>query len=234
MKNKIALALAVSLVAAFSFFAFAEDRIGEVQRVTLTVADSIEKAVKVVNDTHNRFTQYASGKMEWGSGSATPDVVLERTGSGVLALSTGAFKANIPVVNATASTLAVTSATHSGALVTLNRAAGIAVTLPAATGSGSILRFVIGTTVTSNSTTIVVADASDIMTGVAIQAADAGSTSNIFETAATDDTITFNGTTTGGIKGDYVELIDVAADTWYVRVTGSATGTEATPFSATI
>lgn len=138
------------------------------------------------------------------------------------------------VVNCTASTLAITELSHDNKLVTLNRAAGIAVTLPASTGSGAFLRFYVGTTVTSNSTTIKVANSSDIMAGNAIQAADAGSTSNMWETGASDDTITFNGTTTGGIKGDFVELIDVAANVWFVRVIGSATGTEATPFSATV
>lgn len=137
------------------------------------------------------------------------------------------------VVDATAATLTVTEEAHSDLLVTLNRAAGIAVTLPAATGSGSVYKFLVGTTVTSNTTTIkVVGD--DTMTGVAMLLQDSADTIAAFETASTSDTITFNGTTTGGIKGDFVELIDAAADLWFVRVTGSATGTEATPFSATV
>ena len=138
------------------------------------------------------------------------------------------------IVNVTAATLSIDEAIHEGKTVTLNRAAGIAVTLPAATGSGAGYRFFVGTTVTSNTTTIKVANSSDIMVGAAIQAADAGNTSNMFETAATDDTITFNGSTTGGIKGDLVELEDIAANTWSVRVIGAATGAEATPFSATV
>ena len=137
------------------------------------------------------------------------------------------------VVNATASTLAVTEATHDGKVITLNRAAGIAVTLPAATGSGTKLHFVVGTTVTSNTTTIKVTG-DDTMKGLCIQAADGGSTSNVFETASDSDTITFDGSTTGGIVGDSVELIDIAADQWWVRITGAATGSEATPFSATV
>jgi len=137
-------------------------------------------------------------------------------------------------VNVTASTVTVSPGTHGGRVVTLNRAAGIAVTLPASTGGGAKYEFFVGTTVTSNSTTIKVANASDIMSGLAIQAADAGSTSNAWETGATDDTITFNGSTTGGIKGDQVVLQDVSLNVWSVRVYGSATGIEATPFSATV
>lgn len=138
------------------------------------------------------------------------------------------------LVNATTSTLAVTAATHSGKVVTLNRAAGIAVTLPAAAGTGANFRFFVGTTVTSNTTTIKVANASDTMVGTAVGLQDAGATLQGFEAGGTDDTITFNGTTTGGIKGDMVELIDVAANLWWVRVVSSGTGTEVTPFSATV
>lgn len=141
--------------------------------------------------------------------------------------------ASARIVNATAATLTVTEALHDSKVITLNRAAGIAVTLPAATGSGTKLQFVTGTTVTSNTSTIkVVGD--DVMAGVAFLAADGGDTSVAFETAADTDTITLNGTTTGGVRGGSIELIDIAADLWWVRMISSATGAEATPFSATV
>lgn len=136
------------------------------------------------------------------------------------------------IVNATAATLAVAEAAHDSKVVTLNRAGGIAVTLPAATGSGTKLMFVTGTTFTSSATIKVTGN--DTMTGSAVVLQDAGDTVVGFETAADSDTITFNGTTTGGLKGDSVELIDIAADLWWVRVRSTATGTEATPFSATV
>lgn len=140
--------------------------------------------------------------------------------------------ASARIVNATAATLTVTQAAHDGKTITLNRAGGIAVTLPAATGSGTKLRFIIGTTFTSSATIKVVGD--DTMTGQALFAQDSGDTSVMFETASDTDTITFNGTTTGGYKGTLVVLEDIAADLWYVNVIGSATGVEATPFSATV
>lgn len=145
-----------------------------------------------------------------------------------------AADASARIVDATAATLAVTEATHDGKVITLNRAAGIAVTLPAASGSGTWLRLFIGTTVTSNTTTIKVADATDTMSGIALIDEAGGATAGVWPTAADTDTITFDGTTTGGILGDMVELIDVAANKWWVRITGSTTGTEATPFSATV
>lgn len=138
-----------------------------------------------------------------------------------------------PAASVTAATLAVTSAS-AGQIIPLNRAAGIAVTLPATSGSGASYRFYIGTTITSNTTTIKVANATDVMAGTAIVANDTDASASIFETAASSDTITFDGSTTGGIAGTMVELVDVASGTWWVRITGSATGTEATPFSATV
>jgi len=119
-------------------------------------------------------------------------------------------------------------------ICTVNAAAGLTLTLPAAAGLGYTYRIFIGTTVTSNSVVVKVANASDTMSGIAIAGADGGATVNAWETGASDDTITFNGSTTGGIKGDYIELVDCAANLWSVRVFGSSTGTEATPFSATV
>jgi hypothetical protein len=155
------------------------------------------------------------------------------TFSGPITSTNGFISGSGSIVSATAATLTVTSASHSGRTVVLDRAAGQAVTLPAATGSGNCYKFFVATTITSNSTTIkVVGD--DTMAGVAIVANDGGNSASIFEAAATADTITFNGSTTMGLKGDVVELQDVAADLWSVRVVGAATGTEATPFSATV
>ena len=130
--------------------------------------------------------------------------------------------------------LTLSAASHDGKVVTLNKAAGIAVTLPAATGSGVKFDLVVITTITSNATTVKVANASDVMTGAAFICNDSDATVSGFETASTTDTISLNGSTTGGIKGDRIELIDIAANLWYVRVLGSATGSEATPFSATV
>lgn len=119
-------------------------------------------------------------------------------------------------------------------ILTVNAAAGLTLTLPAASGLGDMYRIVVGTTVTSNTVVVKVANSSDVMTGLALSAADGGSSVNGWETAASSDTITFDGSTTGGIKGDFIELIDCAANTWAVQVRSSSTGTEASPFSATV
>lgn len=137
------------------------------------------------------------------------------------------------IVAQTAATLSLTKAAHDGKTVVLDRAAGVTLTLPAASGSGALFRVVNKTTVTSNNHIIqVVGD--DTMTGFAQIAQDGADTVVMFETAADSDTITMNGSTKGGIKGDVIEVEDVAADLWSVRCFLSGTGTEATPFSAAV
>ena len=145
----------------------------------------------------------------------------------------GAVMATPPVA-ATGATLTCTRDVHGGRVTVINAAAGCAVTLPNATGTGSVYRFMIGTTVTSNSTTIKVNNATDVMSGRAYVISDNSAAVLGYATAASSDTITFDGTTTGGYAGDIVEITDAIAGTFLVEVHTKATGTEATPFSATV
>lgn len=121
-----------------------------------------------------------------------------------------------------------------GTSVAVDAAAGLTLTLPAASGTGYEYDVWVKTTVTSNNLVIQVANSTDVMSGVCLTAQDGGDTIVAFETAASSDTITMNGTTKGGIKGDRIVLKDVASGNWAVRITCSATGTEATPFSAAV
>ena len=139
-----------------------------------------------------------------------------------------------PPVSVTGATLTCTKEVHAGRTTVISAVAGCAVTLPAATGTGSVYRFVIGSTITSNSTTIKVANTTDVMTGRAFVVSDNTAAVLGFATAAASDTITLNGTTLGGIVGDHIEIIDAITGTFAVRVFTAATGTEATPFSATV
>jgi hypothetical protein len=90
------------------------------------------------------------------------------------------------------------------------------------------LRFVIGATITSNTTTFT-ATAADLY-GNAWVVSD-GAAAVLGYVAAGSTVLTLNGTTQGGYIGHIVELEDVAANLWIVRSMGKATGTEATPFS---
>jgi hypothetical protein len=47
--------------------------------------------------------------------------------------------------------------------------------------------------------------------------------------------MTFNATTTGGVQiGDWIELTDIASNTWMVYGYTTTSGSEATPFSAAV
>lgn len=131
-------------------------------------------------------------------------------------------------------TITITAKEHAGRVITLDRASGITATLPAALGTGDIYKFFIGTTVTSNNYIIEVAVAADVMQGMVTVSDSGDATSSDFQTASTSDTITMDGDTKGGKRGDYIELEDVAVGLY--RVTGFLAGdaTQATPFSAAV
>jgi hypothetical protein len=138
------------------------------------------------------------------------------------------------LVSAAAATLAVTVADHDSKIIVLNRAAGVTATLPAATGSGAVFRFAVGTAVTSNSYKVQVADATDVMSGSLYVTDQAAGTGTEFSTVAASDTITMNGSTTGGLAGGLFTFVDLATNLYAVQGNLIATGTEATPFSAAV
>lgn len=141
---------------------------------------------------------------------------------------------NNRLVTVTTAAIILNADDHGEKPIVLDRAAGVAVTLPKSTGSGVTFEILVGTTITSLTSTIKVDNATDVMAGFAVQSQDAGATLQMFETAASSDTITFDGSSTGGLIGDRVELLDMKAGFWAVRVMSAGTGSEATPFSATV
>lgn len=134
------------------------------------------------------------------------------------------------IVNATAATLTVTAALHAGKIVTLNRATGIAIALPGATGTGNRYRFFVGTAVSGGSHVWSATPTTDVISGINYMAK-AATALTPFLSASNTNTITFNGGTTGGALGDWVDLIDVATAQWWVSVLCVGTSTVATPFS---
>lgn len=120
---------------------------------------------------------------------------------------------------------------HAGAWVNLNAAAGLTVTLPPATGKGSVYKLFVVTTVTSNNYVVQVTT-TDIMQGGIAMSTDIGGTNLL--TASTTDTITMNGSTTGGLKGTWLCFEDVSSGIWALDGFVVTTGTETTPFSAAV
>lgn len=132
-------------------------------------------------------------------------------------------------------TLTMTEATHEGKIICLDTAAGSVVTLPTSTGGGAVYRFLVTVTATSNSHVIKVGNATDEMRGYVIQDSDTATAPNIWWAADNDDTITLNRTTTGlAAQGEYFEIVDATSGHFFVRGYSQASGTEATPFSATV
>lgn len=131
---------------------------------------------------------------------------------------------------------AITLVSHESRVVVMGGAgAARTFTLPNATGSGGVYRFMVGAVNTSNYL-IKSARSADVMKGQVINTNSGSSgAARGWYPGATDDTITLNGTTTGGANvGDWIELVDSAPNTWIVNGVTTGTGTVATPFSDTV
>lgn len=166
------------------------------------------------------------------------DLTIAAKGTGRVRPSTTTQYLTTAAAVAGGATLTLTEALHNGKTVLLDTAAGSTITLPAASGSGMRFRFLVSVIATSNSHIVKVANASDTMTGMILAVSDdAGFPVKGYTADATAgaDTITLNRTTTGStVKGEWIEVEDYATNKWAVRGMIASTGTEATPFSATV
>lgn len=138
------------------------------------------------------------------------------------------------VVTLTAS--ATLDASHNNKTILLDAAAGLTVTLPTSSGNGWRCKIIVKTTVTSNNDIVKVGNTTDAFNGFSMVVSDdvGGPVKGFIASAGSDDTVTLNGTTTGGYVGDIIEVEDIVSGLFEVKVVGKATGTEATPFSATV
>ena len=136
---------------------------------------------------------------------------------------------------AAGATLTMTEAAHDGKIIKLDTAAGSVVTLPTSTGGGAVYKFLVTVTATSNSHIIKVGNATDEMRGFVVMDSDEATAPNTWWAADNDDTITLNRTTTGlAAQGEYFEIVDATSGHYFVKGWVSASGIEATPFSATV
>ena len=132
------------------------------------------------------------------------------------------------VINLTAETT-LTFDTHAGRIIEINDADG-AVTLPAITSDtiGATYKFFVGTTASDLD---IKTDGTDKFVGNLVLAAAATSQARGFAPAASNDVISMNGTTTGGIAGSVVEVTAIATAEYLVTGTLLGSGTLATPFA---
>lgn len=120
---------------------------------------------------------------------------------------------------------------HAGTVIVFDDADGGTIVLPASDGTGAVFTVFVKTTVTT-SLIIEVANATDVINGgVALSTDIAGVT---MLAAATSDTITMNGSTTGGLAGSWVRLTDAVSGVWMAEGFLCTSGIEATPWSAAV
>ena len=134
---------------------------------------------------------------------------------------------------------AITATEHAGRILLLGEVGGnadVVLTLPDATGSGNVYEFIVSVTMASNTYKIACPDANNTITGQIQYLDEDGTAASSFPTVAASDTITLNGGTQGGLVGDTLTLIDIAADKWVVKglMRVAAGANPATPFSAAV
>ena len=119
---------------------------------------------------------------------------------------------------AAGASLTLTEAAHDGKIIALDTAAGSTITLPAASGSGMRFTFLVTVKPTSNQHRIDVVGNDEFVGSLDILDMDAAAQASFAALDAADnDRLDLNGTTKGGLVGDWIELIDLVADNWHVR-----------------
>ena len=154
------------------------------------------------------------------------------------------------VVDADSAT-SLTVASHAGRIVHNNAAGAVTYTLPAINANSDSAvagpgadpnnlsnigaTFEIFASITKTGSLIVqVANSNDVMVGGAKLIDDTSDNVVGFETVAASDTITLNGSTTGGVTFAKVTCTAISSTQWKVDVESGCTGTPATPFSAAV
>lgn len=118
-----------------------------------------------------------------------------------------------------------------GKTIILNRAAGTSVTLPsspAVAGAGWNITVIVTAAVTSNAYEITATDGDYFQGGLI--GVSSGAAADAFIAGGSDDAISMNGGTTGGLEGTRITVYS-DGETWHVNGTLSCTGTPATPFA---
>lgn len=120
---------------------------------------------------------------------------------------------------------------EAGALCFFDLAAGVVYTLPAPV-IGMEFHFATSVTRTSNAHTVITDVATTFLTGGAWVGNSGAATGKMFAGNGTSFIKhTSNGSTTGGVIGDYAVFTAISTSVWFVHSLLNGTGTEATPFS---
>jgi len=142
---------------------------------------------------------------------------------------------NDPVSIIVATTFQVTDLFHERAIVA-NLAGTVTIQLPIAVGSGMFVSVLVGTNSAGNTVIVQRGVTGDRFQGSVFIGIDAAATGKVFKanTVTNANTLTLNGTTTGGVSvGDWVNFLDMATGIWAVAGTVIGSGAIATPFTNT-
>lgn len=137
-----------------------------------------------------------------------------------------------PVVANSGATVSLTAA-QSGSAVLFDRAAGIVYTLPA-NAPGIYFDFFVTVTITTNAAKVITAAGTELMVGQILNCdTDSSDAVAIWKSlvATSNIAVSMNGTTTGGIKGDWFRATCLNTTTWTVNGMTTGTSTVATPFA---
>lgn len=161
------------------------------------------------------------------AGNAAVTGTLTVTGATTL---TGAVTQKSPVISGSGATVTLTAA-QSGNIVLFDKADGIVFTLPAP-AVGLHYTFIVKTTITSNAAKVITDAGTTLLIGTLLTD-NAGTAAGWAGNGTTHIAVSMNGTTTGGIQGTRITFECVSSTLWEVNGIVQASGTTATPFSAT-
>lgn len=209
---------------ASDFLIFVRVSDGGVRKTTpdnLTFGDSlyVGQSIFHTGDTDTKIV-FTDDNIRFAVGGSTYLELDQDAGTIALGTSTDTITINSSITQPPVSltgTDAITQAEHAGRTCIITGTTAATYTMPEATGTGDTYRFVFAE-VNTNNTIFVTADTAnaDFRGSINILDADANA-QTAYPGNAGDDTITLNGTTTGGQIGDFIEFIDIATDVWSVR-----------------
>jgi len=142
--------------------------------------------------------------------------------------------ANRPRAQIAAASVSITREVHANRINVITGTDATTLTLPAASGTGNVYRFYFGESNTSGTVFVTDTPAAVDMRG-SVNILDVDSNAQTAYAALTsDDTMTLNGTTTGGQVGDWVEFVDLDTSQWSVtgQLTCPSGSNVADPFSS--
>lgn len=134
------------------------------------------------------------------------------------------------VISGVGATRTLTAA-ESGALCLFDSASGVVYTLPAPV-AGMYFEFATTVTITSNAAKVITDAATTFLLGTVDMLINTSATTlAALANGTTHRAISSNGTTTGGVQGDFYRVTAISSTQWVINGQVSGSGTLATPMA---